>query len=383
MFGQAVGRAGDPVEARRLFVRFIELYPESSLIPEVRLAFARTYQHEGNWPAAVAEYDRWVTNYAGHPSLSRAEFDRAWARYLAGNETEAFQLFTNYVVRFPKNSLARWAQHWIADSYFRQEKYDLAELKYQEIFLNTNWANSDLNYHARLMAGRTAFFRQGYNDARNYFTNLLMDPHCPPALKPEAYFELGNTIMSEKASGATNALDRYREAIVAFVKIPQFFPESPFTPLAWGQIGNCHLQLATLDPVEFDRAAEAYSNAVTSPMASVNARANAEIGLANVSEKRAARATGPEKQELQDDALRRYFYVFEGRHLREGETSDPALVKEAALAAARLAEEQGRWHVAASVYGRLMERLPPMRVIAEARLQRVQQMLAQHEKRDF
>jgi hypothetical protein len=44
-----------------------------------------------------------------------------------------------------------------------------------------------------------------------------------------------------------------------------------------------------------------------------------------------------------------------------------------------VAEEGGRWEVAASVYRRLRELLPPMRVIAEARLQRVQQMLEQAE----
>jgi tetratricopeptide (TPR) repeat protein len=230
------------------------------------------------------------------------------------------------------------------------------------------------------MAGRAAYFRQGYNDARNYFTNLITDPRCPPAMLPETYFELGNTIMSEKGSGAADGLDRYREAIVAFGKIPRLFPESPFAPLAWGQIGNCHLQLATVDPAQFERALEAYTNVLSSAMADANARGNAEIGVATVFEKRAAGAAGAEKQQLHDEALRRYFYVFEGRHLREGETADPALVREAGLAAARLAEEQGRWEVAANVYGRLMGLLPPMRVIAEARLQRVQQILGQRER---
>jgi TolA-binding protein len=375
LFGQAVGRIGQPAEARQLFTRFIELFPDSELVPEVRLAVARTHQHEGDWAAAGTEYDRWVTNYPGHASSARAEFDRAWARYLAGNETNAYQLFTNFVGQFPRHALTRWAQHWIADYYYRQEKFDLADLNYQQIFQNTNWASTDLSYHARLMAGRAAFFRQGYNDARNYFTNLIMDPSCPDSMKPEAYFELGNTIMSEKASG-TDTLERYRDAIVAFEKIPQFFPESPFAPLAWGQIGNCHLQLATADPARLDRAMEAYTNVWMAATTDVSARSAAGIGLATVFEKRAARAPDVEKRGFQDEALRRYLYVFEGRHLREGETADPALVKEAALAAARLAEDQGRWEVATNVYGRLMELLPPMRVIAEARLQRIEQILA-------
>ncbi|MCL4179748.1 MAG: tetratricopeptide repeat protein, partial [Verrucomicrobia bacterium] len=150
LFGQAVGRAGQPAEARQLFNRFVELFPDSPRVPEARLAAARMYQLEGDWATAGVEYDRWVTNYPGHASLSRAEFDRAWARYRAGNETNAFQLFTNFVAQYPRDALARWAQHWIADYYFRQEKFDLADLNYQQIFLNTNWTTSELNYHARL-----------------------------------------------------------------------------------------------------------------------------------------------------------------------------------------------------------------------------------------
>ena len=377
LLGQAVGRAHRPQEARGLLARFIELYPDSPLVPEVRLAVARTYQHAGDWAAAAAEYDRWVTNYTEHASLPRAEFDRAWARYQSGNETNAFQLFTNFLAQYPKHTLTRSAQHWIADHYFREEKFDLADLNYQQIFLNTNWATSDLNYHARLMAGRAAYFRQGYNDARNYLTNLINDPKCPPAMLAEAYFELGNTIMSEKGPTAAGTLDRYQQAIVAFGKIPQLYSQSPFVPLAWGQIGNCHLQLATAEPSHFDRSFEAYTNVLASTLADADTRGNAEFGLATVLEKRAARATGDDKAPLQDQALRRFLAVFEGAHLREGEIADPALLKEAALAAARLAEEQGRWEVAANVYRRLIAVLPPVKAIAEARLQRVQQMLDQ------
>jgi TolA-binding protein len=378
LFGQAVGRV-DSGEARQLLTQLIELFPDSGLVPEVKLAIARTYQHEGNWAAAGTEYDRWVTNYPGHSSLARAEFDRAWARYLAGNETNAFQIFTNFVAEYPRHGLTRWAQHWIADYYYRQEKFDLADLNYQQIFLNTNWTTTDLSYHSRLMAGRSAFFRQGYNDARNYFTNLIMDDACPEAIKPEAYFELGNTIMSEKTSG-TDPLERYGKAIVAFEKIPQLFPRSLFAPLAWGQIGNCHLQLATADPAQLDRAFEAYTNVLASPMADVSARSAAEIGAATVFEKRAAGASDEMKRGFQDEALSRYLSVFYGGHLREGETADPALVKEAGLAAARLAEDQERWEVATRVYQQLSELLPSMRVIAEARLQRIKQLVSQQER---
>jgi TolA-binding protein len=377
LFGQAVAKAGQPGAARQLYADFSQRFPESPLAAEVRLALARSYQQEGNWTDAVAEYERWATNYPGHPSRPRAEFDRAWGHYHVGNETNALTLFTNFLAQFPKHPLAPWAQHWVADHYFRREQFDLADLNYQKIFQNTNWPVSELTFHARLMAGRAALFRQGYNDARSYFTNLIVDPQCPTNLLPEVYFELGNTLMSEPAPGTTNALTRYSEAVIAFGKIPQLFPESPFAPLAWGQMGNCYLQLASADPRQYDRALEVYTNVLASPLADVTARTTAEIGIATVCEKRAASAVGADKTSLLNEALRHYLYVVEGRQLRPNETAEPILAKEAALAGARLAEDQGRWDVAEGLYRRLMESLPPMRVICEARLQRLAQLRAQ------
>jgi TolA-binding protein len=376
LFGQAIGQAGQPQTARELFAKFNERFPESPLIPAVKLAMARAHQLEGDWPGAVALYDQWVTNHVDHPSLPQAKFDRAWGHAMVGSEADALRLFKEFLARYPDHGLSPWAQHWVADHHFRLEQFDQADLNYQQIFQNPKWAQSQLAYHARLMAGRSAFFRQGYNDARGYFTNLIADASCPPALLPEVYFELGNTIMEQEPAATEPPMSRYSEAIVAYNKIPQLFPESSFAPLAWGQIGNCHLQLATVDPKQFDRAIEAYKQVLGSPRAEVIARGNAEFGIAAVHEKRAATVTGAEQTALLNEALRGYLYVVEGRHLRENEAADPALVKESALAAARIAEEQRRWDVAETLYRRLMDLLPPTRGLCEARLQRLARIRA-------
>lgn len=377
LFGQAIGQIGQPGTARELFSEIIQRFPQSPLVPNVKLAMARAHQWEGDWSTAVALYDQWVTNYVDHPSVPQAEFDRAWGHAMSGNETNALRLFMEFLNRYPGHELSPWAQHWVADHHFRREQYDMADLNYQQIFQNPKWPQSELAYHARLMAGRSAFFRQGYGDARGYFTNLIADPNCPPALLPEVYFELGNTIMAQEPRAPEARLLRYSEAIVAYNKIPQLFPQSSFAPLAWGQIGDCHLQLASEDPKQFDRAIEAYQQVLQSGRADVTARANADFGIAVVHEKRAAAATGEEQTRLLNEALRRYLYVVEGRGLRENEMADPSLVKESALAAARIAEEQRRWDVAESLYLRLMELLPPTRTLCEARLQRLTRIRAQ------
>jgi tetratricopeptide (TPR) repeat protein len=371
--GQAVSRAGRPAEAREVLEAFAKRFPGSELAAEAGLAVARTYQREADWARAGAEYDRWLARFTNHAARPKAEFERAWTAYRAGNETNALAGFMSLVAQFPNHPLAPWAQHWAADYHYRNEQFDRAEFDYQILFQNTNWPATELSQHARLMAGRAAFSRQDYHAARGYFTNLIADPAASTNLLPEAWFELGNTLMADKPAGTTNALANYLDALVAFTKIPQNFPESRFVPLAWGQAGNCDLQLGVADPKRFDDALEAYRNVLKSERADVATRSMAEVHIAVALEEKAKIAPAPERLGLVNEALARYLSVVTA-DLRPNETADPFWVKEAALGAARLAEEQQRWEVAASLYEKLKELSPPLRETWQARLERLSQL---------
>jgi TolA-binding protein len=375
MFGQAVSRGGKPSDARQLFADFANRFPMSALLPEVELAIARTFEQEGNWIETLRRYDRWVGIYTDHASLPRVEFDRAWANDLAGNETNAFNLFTNYVARFPTDALAPLSQYWIGYHYYRHRQYDLADLNYQKVYQNTNWPVTDLSFQARMMAGRAAFERQGYADARGYF--LWIVTNGPPAFVPEALFALGDTFVrdSEAASGSsTNTLENFRRALSALEKITQSYPTNRLAPLAWGRMGDCYFELAAEDPKQYERATNAYAQLLKSDLADVTARSQATVGVAKVLEKQAERAAEPEKTALLNEALKNYLYVVEGKLLSEGEEADPLWVKEAAVAAARLAKDQKRWNTAENLYLKLKDLVPPLRKTWELRLQELEQI---------
>src|SRR5208337_2914957 len=121
-------KTNDYAKARRVFNELLEKSPKTPLLPEVQYAIARTYEQEGNWPEALREYDRWVSRHATNAPLllPQVEYARALAYGKAGMETNALALFTNFVARFPSNSLAPWAQNWVADYYFNQGNYPLA-----------------------------------------------------------------------------------------------------------------------------------------------------------------------------------------------------------------------------------------------------------------
>ena len=137
--GQGYTEQKDAAGARKLFTEFEELYPTNQLLSEVRLAVARSYEAENNWDAAITNYITWTETFPRHHLLPQAQFSLAWDNYMAGRETNALMLFTNFVARFPTNKLAADAQMWVGDYYFRQgDDFLTAENTYQLVFLNTN-----------------------------------------------------------------------------------------------------------------------------------------------------------------------------------------------------------------------------------------------------
>ena len=381
LVGQESTGIGDPEKARQVFGKFLELAPGSPLLPEVELAFARSYVQERQWERAIAKYEEWLGLFPTNELRPRAEFDHAWVNYQAGSETNALVLFTNFVAQFPTHELAPRAQNWVADFFFRHQDYPNADKNYQILFQNTNWPVTRLSYQARMMAGRAAFARQVYKDAEKYFTDLINlltgDTNSPPDLAAEAWLRLGDTLTQGSSLEARKPLDsRFGEAIVAFSKITQQFPTNRWAAQALGRIGDCHLQLASQEPKRYDQAIRAYQEVMDLPQAEVADRSRAEVGVALALEKQADALPAPENADwLRKSAFDHYYNIVCGKNLRDKEQPDPYCLKEAGLAAARLAEERKDWEVAVNIYERLSVYLPSLRPLLEKKIEKAQDQL--------
>lgn len=372
-FGEALALERNTGQARAVFADFLASYPQSPLVPEVQLADARTYAEEGNWAEAIKRFDTWLAINTNHLKRAEAAFQRAFLNDQSGNRTDALALFTNFVTQFPQHALAPAAQNWVADYFYDQERWDLAEQNYQRIFQNTNWMNTDVAYQSRLMAARTAFFRQGYNDAHRYLTNLITDPATPQELLPEVLFTLGDVLIEQPITASTNALYNYEEAARIFDRITSAFPTNKLTPLALGKKGDCHLQLAVQYPDSFTNALTAYQSLLgwTATEVPVSALNQAEYGLAMLLERSAEKLQGPERQNKLKAALDHLLNIVHGRNLN-GRRPDPFYLKKAGLAAGRITEALGEKNAALNLYQRLLQELPAMRPIWEARIRLLQ-----------
>jgi TolA-binding protein len=323
LVGEELSDSGQPAAARSLFEKFQEQAPHSPLRPEVELAIARTYEHERNWPAAIGKYSDWLNVFPTNALLRpQAEYALALADYQAGNKTNAFLRFTNFVARFPTDNLAPLAQWWVADHFFNDGDFMDAEKNFQLFF--QNFPTNGLVYQARMMAGRAAMGRLGYTDAIRYFTSLTSDTNCPPDLNAKALFAYGSALMQGGATETNNPSANFERAMSVFSRICQLYPTNELGALAWGEIGDCDLQLAA-----YDAATNAYAQVIASPFVDISARSQAQIGFGIALEKKAALATGSDQTALLKLALDNYLAVFDTRF---GE-NDPFWVKKAGLQA--------------------------------------------------
>ena len=374
LVGEGLTDIGQPSSARALFLKFEEIFPTNPLRSEVDLALARTYEQENNWPPAIGIYDRWVTQYTNNTRLlPQVEYARAWANFQAGRETNAFQLFTSFLARFPGDPLAPVAQWWVGDHFYRAGDFVNAEKNYQLLF--KGWPMSGLAYPARMMAGRAAMGRLGYSDAIQYFITLTSDTNCPPDLDAQALFAYGSALMYMESSDTNNPLANFEQASRVFKAIGQTYPQSEQAALAWGEIGDCYLQLAGQPQGAhfYDDATNAFAQVINSPLADAAARSQAQIGIGLVFEKRAAQAAGRDQTVLLQQALQNYLDVLYGKNLHDSEPADSFWVKKAGLQAAGVAETLGEWPQAVNVYRRLEELLPPLHDLLEKKIANAQE----------
>ena len=355
--GQELSRK-DPIQARKLLMDFTQSAPGARRLPELKLAIACTFEQQELWAEAITQYDDWLARYTNHSERASAEYSRAYANYQAERETNAFILFTNFIVNYPTNELAQRAQWWVACYYDRTGKPLEAEKSFQWVYQNTNWpATSLLAYQARLRAGRAAFARQAWEEARrDYFTKLVNDTNCPADLRAQAYFALGDTLVSQSFTNIP-------EALVVYEQVYSQFPTNRLAPLAWGARAYCYYQSQ-----DYASASNAYQKVLESPRADVAARSNAKVGLGLTLEAMAAQQKTPEEQQrLLKLACAEYCaVVYDEDFLRDGEAPDPFWTIKAGMQAASLLNDRLNDHAAAvNVYKQLRKLFPSSRLVKE------------------
>ncbi len=336
LYGENEAALGRPESARDLFSRFLTQFPHSELLPQAELAVARTYEQQSDWNSALQRYEQWLKAFPDNELTPTALYACARAYYQNGDDTNALRQFNQFMLDFPTNSLAPQAQWWVADYFYRQGNFAGAETNYENIFQNSAWRNSALIYPAQFMAGRAAMARNGYPDATRYLGSLISDTNCPPDLGITARFACAAAWMQIPSPDTNNPGANYGTALSLLGQVIQINATNSDAARAWGEIGDCNLQMNNLSAAESAYEQVFDSNAPAALFAAVPTRCAAMVASGLVFEKRADSALGVEKTNLLQSALNRYLDVFDtnvGKNLFEGEQADPFWVKKAGLQA--------------------------------------------------
>jgi TolA-binding protein len=374
LIGEDLDRKNDYAKARQVFFEVMTNSPQSSMRPELEYAIARTYDYEGRWTEAMANYKKWETNHTADPLLPEVEFHLALASFKAGLTNEALAGFTNFVARFPNspanNPLAPWALNCVADFYYNHNDFINAEIYYQKLFQNYPNAG-ELAYQALFWAGRSALGRQGTADAHDYFVKLVNLTNASPALIARGYFALSETSFQQYRSNPTND-DYLVQAVAAISKCTNGAPTNTIAVEALGRLGDYYLAWADQNQSVNNYAIvkQIYEAVAGFPAGSAGvsaaARSQAEFGLGLIAQTMAEKQIGSglvnDKQRLLlREALDHYLKVFDFNV----DNFDPYWMERAGEYAARVCEDEQHWSEAVKVYDRVMAAVPALRPALE------------------
>jgi TolA-binding protein len=303
--GQGLSDFDSPAKARDVFREFELAYTNSPLLPQVAFAIARTFERDQNWPAATNQYQAWLRTYPASELRPQVEYARAWAVSQAGNDTRAFELFTNFIAEYPSNTeLTPLSYWWVADHYFQLggTNFTVAEYNYELIF--QNFPTNDLARQAQLMAGRAAMGHSNFKSAiHSYLDSLLDDTNCPPGLAMQARFAYCEAL---RQMTDTNYDNLHTATNILVTQICAMYPTNLPGALAWSEAGDCDLQMGA-----YDAATNAYAQVLISPAATQELRYRAQVGLGIVLEKKAEGQPDDVQKSLLDLAMQNYEAVFD------------------------------------------------------------------------
>ncbi|MFT5493612.1 MAG: TolA-binding protein [Limisphaerales bacterium] len=253
--GQALIDVGKYEEAEKVFSNCIADFAKNGvklpLSSELKLASSLTHSFKGDHTKGIAAVTEWLASEENkkHSLVPRAQFELGRLNSNAGQFSNTFGIYTNFVAAHKTNALSAFAYQWLADYYFNKIDKDVnhaptAEKYYLTIFQTTNWPPSELTHRARFMAGQCAVKRSGWNEARDRFSKLAGDKEASDEWRARAYFAIGDVTILEPRG---DKVERWSKAINVFNQIATDFAKTTLHPLALGRLGHCNLQKGSYD----------------------------------------------------------------------------------------------------------------------------------------
>ncbi len=263
--------------AAETYNEVIKNFPSSDVFRDSKYGLAWCYFQEKNY---IDAYNIFNSVSGGSDSLAeKASYWKAEAKRYAGQEDDAFELYSEFLKKYPDSKLAEDARYQLGGYYFKNRDYVASES-----YLKAASRSDDATIKARAltMLGELSLNKKNYEDAAGYFTEVIDITDITPELTVRAKLGLGTTYyyrndfnraidylnnLEDSGTGVENskisfylaesyyALGKYGDALKSYNKVN---PDDSLlaAPTIYGK-AYCYFNLKN-----FDNAAELFSDFV-------------------------------------------------------------------------------------------------------------------------
>ena len=214
--------------------------------------------------------------------------------------------------------------------------------------------------------------RQGFEDARKIFQDLLNDESLKMSGRVEATFALGDLTLTELGGGGEETLGKLTQATNAFHEIILESPTNAVAARAWGRIGDGCLLISRDQPGYLSHAEDAYRKSLAlAEVSPAEVQSQTHLGLAYTLERSAA---GVDAEARLNSAADHAMAVFYGRHLEAGEKVEAYWQTQSGFVAIRVLERLKRYREAVGLCDELARLYPGLKNGLAARRKRFDEL---------
>ena len=395
LLGMAQARitAGQLELAEEHLIEFNNQKQDHDLFAAAEIEAIRIQITKGQWADAIKLYDRWLKKYPEHNMRRKVLLDRAWALMRSGKKVDAVRAYENLAFTKTKSPEVYTAKIWLADHYFNSVTNRLAAEKiYQEIASETN-CPPYLRHRSQLMAGRAAMVRQGYDDAKKSFVDLINDKDVSSPERIQATFALGDLIMFELRSSPVNSPEaekiqneKIHQSTNTLFGLTQIVQTNRVAARAWGRIGDISLMVARKRESHYAHAKVAYGKSRSISEQQLRGLSvagdyddilyQALMGLAYCSDRSTMGSVGEIRKVAFEDALKNVTDVYEDSYGHPAKKINLYWRGQSGVMAIRLLIELNRYDDALRKYDELEILFPNMRPFFKEKKQRLEELRA-------
>lgn len=176
-------------DAEKSYSEIIERFPGTKLYKDAQYGLAWSLFQQKKYDDAYRIFD--ILSNGKDSTAIKSMYWKGESKRYAGKHQEAFEIYRQFLEKYPTHNLADEVQYQIGALYFNNKNTDLASR-----YLITSSGSQDRIVRAKSLTilGEIELSKQQYTSARNYFEPALLITEADINIKHRALFGLGTAL---------------------------------------------------------------------------------------------------------------------------------------------------------------------------------------------